>query len=449
MTQVSRPTLGRPGFLGGAASALAAASIPFEALAVRAASGQPMKFGVGPGYGPLAPVRDHTTGLELLALPKGFEYLSYGWTNDPMTDGVATPDAHDGMAALMVGEKLHLVRNHERNPGVAFTQPAYDPLGGGGTTTMVFDPDAGKFLESYGSLGGTVRNCAGGPTPWGTWLTCEETFSETAQARHGYVFEVPASGAGNPEPYVAMGRFNHEATATDPATGIVYETEDRGDACLYRFTPRVAGDLAQGGRLQALSIGDAVRDTRRDGSGTAYGVVGWVDIEEPDPATDTVRYEAQGNGAAVFGRLEGAWYGNDRIYVIATNGGPVGQGQVFELDPATDELRVLFASPSAEVLNAPDNMCVSPRCGLVLCEDGSGTEYVHGLTTDGEIFRFAANIADLRGGVAGKNVAASDYRGSEWAGSVFDPKVGNWLFVNLQSPGITLAITGPWRRGAL
>jgi hypothetical protein len=94
-------------------------------------------------------------------------------------------------------------------------------------------------------------------------------------------------------------------------------------------------------------------------------------------------------------------------------------------------------------------MCVSPRGGLVLCEDGSGMEFVHGLTTGGEIFRFAANNADLRGGTGGKNVAPNDYRGSEWAGAVFEPKNGSWLFVNLQSPGITLAITGPWQQGAL
>jgi secreted PhoX family phosphatase len=172
-------------------------------------------------------------------------------------------------------------------------------------------------------------------------------------------------------------------------------------------------------------------------------------VEDVDPATDTVRLQAQANGAAVFSRLEGAWYGNDRIYVITTDGGPARQGQVFELDPATDEFRVLFASPGADVLNAPDNMCVSPRGGLVLCEDGGGTEYVHGLTMEGEIFRFAANSVDLRGGTAGKNVPAGDHRGSEWAGSVFEPKSGSWLFVNIQSPGITFAITGPWIRGAL
>jgi uncharacterized protein len=443
------PALGRRRFLGGAALGAAAASIPFQALAARGAQAQPMKLTTAPGYGPLSPVKDHATGLELLALPKGFEYISYGWTNDLMSDGVATPGSHDGMAAFRHGDLVHVVRNHERGAGAAFTQPAYNPAAGGGTTTMVFDPDAGEFRESWGSLGGTIRNCAGGPTPWGTWLTCEETFGTTAGVRHGYVFEVPADGKGNPAPYKAMGRFNHEAAAIDPVTGIVYETEDRGDASLYRFVPNVPGDLGQGGRLQAMKIGDLKRDTRLDNSGTEYGVVSWVDIDDPDPATDTVRREAQVKGAAIFSRLEGAWYGNDRIYVITTDGGPARQGQVFELDPATDEFRVLFASPSAAVLNAPDNMCISPQGSIVLCEDGSGEEFVHGLTTDGQIFPFAKNIADLRGGTAGKNVAANDYRGSEWAGSVFEPKNGKWMFVNLQSPGITLAITGPWARGAL
>ncbi|GGX33410.1 alkaline phosphatase PhoX [Streptomyces lomondensis] len=449
-TSAGRPA--GPGFerrtlLRGAAVA-AAASVPFQALAARTASAAPVKQAFDAGYGPLGPVKDQATGLELLQLPRGFEYISYGWTNDLMDDGVRTPGAHDGMAAFRYGDRVHLVRNHERGEGPAFTAPAYNPAAGGGTTTLVFDPDAGQWLESYGSLGGTLRNCAGGPTPWNTWLTCEETFSTTAGKRHGYIFEVASQGKGNPEPYKAMGRFNHEAIAVDPATGYVYETEDRGDACLYRFVPAVPGDLSKGGRLEALRIGTAKYDTRLDGE-KAYGTVSWVPVEDVDPATDTVRLQAQANGAAVFSRLEGAWYGNDRIYVITTDGGPARQGQVFELDPATDEFRVLFASPGAEVLNAPDNMCVSPRGGLVLCEDGGGTEYVHGLTTEGEIFRFAANDVDLRGGTAGKNVPAADHRGSEWAGSVFEPKNGNWLFVNIQTPGITFAITGPWSRGAL
>lgn len=443
--------LGRRSFLRSSAvvaGGAAAAGLPLQALAARTAAAVPSKFDFGVGYGPLAPVRDQATGLELLQLPRGFEYISYGWTDDPMSDGVPTPNMHDGMGAYRHGDRIHLVRNHERGAAAAFTEPAYNPAAGGGTTTLVFDPDAGQFLESYGSLGGTMRNCAGGPTPWGTWLTCEETFGTTAGLRHGYVFEVASTGKGRAVPYTAMGRFNHEAAAIDPATGIVYETEDRGDACLYRYVPHVPGQLGAGGRLEAMRIGDATYDTRADGE-RAYRDISWVTVDEPDPEGDTVRYQAQAKGAAVFGRLEGAWYGNDRIYVLTTNGGPAGEGQVFELDPVTDEFRVLFASPGAEVLNAPDNVCVSPRGGLVLCEDGSGTEYVHGLTTDGELFRFAANNADLRGGTAGKDVAAADYRGSEWAGSVFEPGRGNWLFVNIQTPGITLAITGPWRRGAL
>lgn len=450
-TSAARATSG-PGFerrtlLRGAAVA-AAASVPFQALAARTAAAEPVKLEFDAGYGPLHPAKDQATGLELLHLPRGFEYISYGWTNDLMDDGVRTPGSHDGMAAFRYGDRLHLVRNHERGAGPAFAAPAYNPEAGGGTTTLVFDPDAGQWLESYGSLGGTMRNCAGGPTPWNTWLTCEETFSTTAGKRHGYIFEVASRGKGNPEPYKAMGRFNHEAIAIDPATGYVYETEDRGDASLYRFVPAVPGDLSKGGRLEALRIGSTTYDTRLDGE-KAYGSVSWVPVDDVDPAADTVRLQAQAGGAAVFSRLEGAWYGNDRIYVITTDGGPARQGQVFELDPATDEFRVLFASPGAEVLNAPDNMCVSPRGGLVLCEDGSGTEYVHGLTTDGEIFRFATNTVDLRGGTAGKNVPAADHRGSEWAGSVFEPKNGNWLFVNIQTPGITFAITGPWTQGAL
>ena len=98
------------------------------------------------------------------------------------------------------------------------------------------------------------------------------------------------------------------------------------------------------------------------------------------------------------------------------------------------------------MLNAPDNLCVSPRGGLVLCEDGSGTEYVHGLTVEGEIFRFAQNNVDLR--ATPVKGFSGDYRGSEFAGACYSPD-GKWLFVNVQSPGITFAITGPWRSGAL
>ena len=135
--------------------------------------------------------------------------------------------------------------------------------------------------------------------------------------------------------------------------------------------------------------------------------------------------------------------------VATTSGGVAGQGQVFAYDPVAATFTCVFASPSSDVLNAPDNVCVSPRGGLVLCEDGSGREYLHGLTPDGEIFRFAENNVVLPPEYQDTKGYSGDFTSSEWAGATFDPKNGNWLFVNLQSPGITFAVTGPWRVGAL
>jgi hypothetical protein len=352
-----------------------------------------------------------------------------------MDDGIATPSSHDGMAAFRDGDLVRIVRNHERGAGAAFaTGMTYDAAAGGGTTTLVFDPDAGALVGSHASLAGTIRNCAGGPTPWGSWLSCEETTEVVGGKRHGYVFEVPAGGTSTGEPLVGLGRCSHEAAAVDPATGYVYLTEDATPSGLYRFVPTTKGTLAGGGQLQMLAIGETPVQTYGDAGPKDYGQVRWVDIDDPDPAPGAPGIALQGivQGGASFERGEGIWYGNGRLYFVSTSGGP-SRGQVFELDPATDRLRLIFSSPSLDVLDSPDNVCVSPRGGIVLCEDGSGQEYLHGLTPDGEIFRFAENLLNS----------------SEWAGATFEPKNGSWLFVNLQSPGITFAITGPWRRGPL
>ncbi len=451
--------LDRRGFLrlGATVAGGLAALGPMEALAARTAGAAPLsKQPFSPDYGPLFPTRDLATGLELLLLPRGFEYISYSWTGDRMSDGTPTPSAHDGMAAFRRGDEVTLVRNHEQGSfSGKFTDPAYDPDANGGTSTLVFDPDAGEFTGSEASLSGTIRNCAGGPTPWGSWLTCEETtvVNPRTGTRHGYVFEVPMSGNGDPRPLRAMGRFTHEAVAVDPATGWVYETEDANPSGLYRFRPSRRGELAAGGALEMLVINGGPYDTRRDGTGTTYASTSWVPIDNPDPAPGATSTVDQGiaKGGAVFARLEGAWYSRGTVYVVSTSGGPTGQGQVFEYQPASGAMRVLFASPDAAVLNNPDNIAVSPRGGIVLCEDGSGVEYLHGLTTDGEIFRFAANnVVVPPGGVPGKpGIAPGSYTTSEWCGATFEPTSGNWLFVNIQSPGITFAITGPWRRGSL
>lgn len=441
--------------LGARAAGLAVAG-PFSALGSRTAgaagrdalAGKPL---AGGGYGQLFPVNDQTTGLPLVKLPKGFEYMTFGWTNDPMSNGAPTPSNHDGMAAFRRGDLVHIVRNHERGTGTPFAAPGatYDPAASGGTTTLVFDPDQGRLVDSYPSLSGTIRNCAGGPTPAGTWLTCEETTDVVNGVRHGYVFEVPADGVASPVPIRGMGRFSHEATATDPTTGIVYETEDAGSSALYRYVPTDPADLAAGGVLEAMVL-DGTTDTRLWTTGSSAAAT-WVTIANPDwgPGEPSAWNQASALGAARIVRGEGAWYGNGVVYVVSTSGGPASQGQVFAYDPVAATFTCVFASPSAAVLNAPDNICVSPRGGLVLCEDGSGREFLHGLTPDGAIFPFAENNVDLPAAFQISHGYSGDFSGSEWAGATFEPKNGNWLFVNLQSPGITLAITGPWRKGAL
>ncbi|GAA4953191.1 DUF839 domain-containing protein [Streptomonospora halophila] len=393
------------------------------------------------GYGPLQPAGPDG---ELL-LPAGFTYTAFGQTGTPMRDGSPTPGRHDGMAAFEDEDgTLRLVRNHEQSGGGAFAAPSYDPQAAGGTTTMAFDPEAMRLVDSFPSLAGTIRNCAGGPTPWGSWLTCEETFTGLdTENPHGYIFEVPvdADGPVEPVPYKAMGRFTHEAVAVDPATGIVYETEDRGSSGLYRFVPQTPGRLSEGGRLQMLAIKDSPRyDTRTGQRAGKPLAVEWVDIDDPDPDSgDSLAVFNQGRakGGAVFARLEGAWYGDGAIYVNSTSGGDAGLGQVWEYRPrgrSGGQLILVYESVDPDLLQSPDNICVSPNSGgLVLCEDGSGGDMLRGVTDRGEIFDFAA---------------LNSSNTSELAGATFSPD-GRVLFFNVQSPGVTYAVTGPWGSGAL
>lgn len=398
----------------------------------------------GVGFGPLEAqwptnrdeLPDELRDTAFLALPRGFQYSVISVANTPLSNGDPVPDAHDGMAAFCGprGATL-LVRNHElRTSGTPVVVPraTYDGAVRGGTTTLVVDA-RGRLIEHYASLGGTERNCAGGPTPWGTWITCEETFSTYDGIRHGYCFEVPSSGFSDAQPLKALGRFNHEAVAIDPRTGIVYLTEDRGDSLFYRFIPASYGDLRSPGRLEALKLLDWPEgaDTSRHFLDFLFTPlrVGWVPIEDFDPDADTTRSEGQSQGAARFARGEGAWYGEGQIYFCCTSGGDLGRGQVFAYDPRRSELTLFVESTDAETLDAPDNITVGPRGRLYLAEDGSGADRVVGVERSGQLFTVLENV----------------FNTSEFCGACFS-RDGKMMFVNTQSPGLTYVIRGPWHR---
>ena len=412
------------------------------------------------GYGRLRKAGDE------LALPEGFQYKVLSVEGSVMSDGAIVPGRHDGMCAFpMPNGNIRLIRNHEVEnqpamdaaPGDPFA--AYDPGAGGGCTSLEIDPETREVVRDFVSLNGTWRNCSGGPTPWGSWLTCEEAFYGPESGfleYHGYVFEVPVSreAAEYTEPLTAMGRFVHEAVAVDPTTGIVYETEDHYRAGFYRFLPNDPylpdhpGNLAAGGRLQMLAVSGRNRyDTRRRQSVGRAMPVRWVDIEDPNPLVGTDDYQAvfdEGfdRGGARFNRLEGCWYSSPYVYLVATEGGNKELGQVWQYlpdGPDAGALTLIFESPNQGTLKKPDNICVSPRGAILLCEDANRRrQYLRGLTRDGQMFDVAACLVD---------------RG-ELAGVTFSPD-GQTMFCNTlgvpdrRKPGMTFAVWGPWEKGAV
>jgi len=413
----------------------------------------------------------------VMDLVPGFSYELVSEVGERMSDGLLVPGLHDGMGAFPGPDGTTiLVRNHELGP----EHTAYSPFGPkrqglrkidrsllydsgngkipalGGTTTLVYDTARRKLVRHFLSLAGTYRNCAGGVTPWGSWITCEEAVEKPGddekdpsdiEQPHGYNFEVPAWSEiqlAVPLPLKDMGRFRHEAIAVDPKSGIVYQTEDRFDGLFYRFIPKAAGKLAQGGRLQALRLRDRPRcDTRNwDGPPVSTGsrlATEWVDLENIQSPDDDLRYHGYfERGAARFARGEGCWYGKDGIYFCCTNGGKKRKGQIFRYVPSAEEglpgedknpgTLELFIEPNeGNLVDNCDNGCIAPWGDLIICEDGGSPNHVLGVTPEGKVYKLARTTI------------------SELSGPCFSPD-GTTLFVNIQVPGVTVAITGPWEK---
>ncbi|MET8681353.1 alkaline phosphatase PhoX [Streptomyces sp. NPDC004647] len=455
MSATRRQVLARTGALG--AGIAFSGSIP-EIFAGTAAA---LERTGSTGYGPLVPDPDG-----LLDLPAGFRYSVLSREGDPLRSGEGkVPSNHDGMAAFPGrGGRTHLVRNHENRVDAKIRVPAvegltYDPNGMGGCTALTLGRGNGVLGERV-AIAGTAVNCAGGPTPWHTWLTCEETEDKAGTngytKDHGFIFEVDPYDPGRTGavPLTAMGRFQHEAIAVDPRKGVVYETEDaflKPFGLFYRFLPEKplggTGSLHAGGRLQAMRVPGVPDLSAIQETGTTFEGIEWVPVPDPLAKETPVRLQDFGpKGITHAQKLEGCYWGGRCVYFVssfaksAEGSAADHYGQVWRYDPDRRRLTlVVVFGPDTDLQlpgESPDNITLAPGGGLMVCEDGEGAQHVYGLTRGGTVYPMARNRQNIG--------TPEEPEWGEFAGVTFAPD-GRTMYVNCYTPGTTFAVTGPWR----
>lgn len=450
-----RSLLARTGAIGAAAVVAGSIDVLF---AGNAAAAQIARNG---GFGPLVP-----DPAGLLDLPAGFHYTVLSREGTPMrSEEGPVPSRFDGMAAFPgKGGGTVLVRNHENRVDAKIGVPAvpditYDPAAKGGCTAVQIDKDFNVTGERV-AIAGTAVNCAGGPTPWRTWLTCEETEDRAGTngytRDHGFIFEVdPYDSRRNhgAEPITAMGRFQHEAIAVDPDTGVVYETEDAFEkpfGLYYRYLPNKPrggrGSLHAGGDLEAMRVPDVPDLSVVQEPGTRLTGIEWVPVPDSQAKETPIRLQDFGkDGITHSQKLEGQFWGNGGVYFVASfarlKDGSPGEhnGQVWFYDPHANTLtlEVVFGPKIDPELpgESPDNIALSPHGGLFVCEDGDGAQHVYGVDRKGRVHAVARNRQNT--GTAEKPAFG------EFAGVTFSAN-GKTMFLNVYEPGTTFAVTGPW-----
>ncbi len=438
---------------------------------------------------------------DLLALPPGFRYdvVAVSGVTD-LHDGSGTmigktPERPDGTGAVRFGHHLRLLQNHEAGPGSEWPVPfvggtVYDRGALGGGVTVIETRKSGARLSEWVGLSGTVSNCAGGLTPWGSWLTCEETEdtagTDSLEQDHGFVFEVFADTPEeqSPRPIRAWGRYKHEAVVVEPTRERVYLTEDSSEpnGLFYRWKAphgyRLGGYVAQSlkrddGKLEAMVVLTGDGSVLPDLAYITSAQIGrpfktaWKEVPDRHASSTSVRLQFADGEVTRSKKLEGAWGDEHGLYFAASYAideldlpadATKHDGQLWYYDYRRETLTLMAYFPYNELLHSetldpetglgfsldlafdgPDNVHVSPYGSLILAEDGGTAQHLLSWSRETGAQAIARNLIVLEQTSSGANVY------SEMTGPTFSPD-GEVLFGNVQEPGHTFAIRGPWKK---